>query len=430
MRIQFVQNFINLFKRDKHTGKRHILQKFIKLFAKFIVLRSKIFPSHIEIKDNIVLIDSIFPPLYGWRSVESEYFLQNNINVYTMFPMEIGELAYYNYTYGLPYINWLIEKLNRKKTSKENAEIKYLFSDKLYKFKLAYSYFVGETYTLLPFYNKYKIPFVFVLYPGGAFGLTNQSSINMLKEIFKSPYFRKVIATQKVTKDFLIENKLCSENQIEYLYGGYIQFDKEEIPDKKYYYPIDKSTIDICFVAMKYSVKGEDKGYDKFIAAAKILCKKYDYLRFHIVGNWDENEIDVQDIKNKITFYGVRNKKFLKDLYQRMDISISPSTSSKLISGSFDGFPLGVDQMAFGVVNLVTDELNNNKEKIYNDDEIIIIKPDIADIVTKVEKLLNNTNEMYRIGEKGKKKILTVMDTKTRVKHIINILKQESEKIS
>ncbi len=426
MRIKLVQDIINLFKKNKYTGIRPILIKYLKLEIFITQFFGKILPSK-TVKDGIVFIDSLFPLSCGWRSVEIKYLLENNITVYIMSPTEIGDLSYYKHTYGISFIEFKKEKYKYSKLyPKFQDKIQYLDTNKRYNFKLAYSYFLGETYTLLPFYNKNKIPFVFVLYPGGGLGLNNDCSIKMLKEIFKSPYFKKVIVTQKVTRDFLALNKFCPEDKIEYIFGGYVQFDKTDIPHKKYF-PVDKRTIDVCFVAKKYCKCGVDKGYDKFIEVAKILSKKYNYLRFHVVGNFDKNDINIETINDRITFYGIRDKEFLKNLYSYMDICVSPNTHSILSPGSFDGFPLGIDCMMFGTVLMTTDELNNNKEGFYTNNEIILIKSEVNDIVTKIERLLSNVEIMYQIGNNGKRKTNNLMNSEARAKRIITLLFNISE---
>ncbi len=90
------------------------------------------------------------------------------------------------------------------------GKIKCLSSNKKYRFNLAYTYFLAETYTLLPFLQKNKIPFVFLLNPGGGFGINNDSSDRMLMKIFSSDWFRKVIVSQEYFKEYLIKKRLCS----------------------------------------------------------------------------------------------------------------------------------------------------------------------------------------------------------------------------
>lgn len=382
------------------------------------------------IHDEVVVIDWLFPQKEpgGFRNVEINGLLNimNNLNTYTMHPMYPDKDAWSPYPYGIEEDTFKENKNAYLKIYPENKDrLKYLSPDFKYNFKLAYSYFLGETYTLLPFYEKNEIPFVFILYPAGAFGLNNESSDTMLRKIFASKYFKKVIVTQKVTRDYLIEKRLCPPAKIEFLFGGYVQFNKDEILPKKYYKK-DKSTFDICFVANKYSSKGIDKGYDLFIETAKQINVEFPDARFHVVGSFDETIIDVSQIKNIITFYGVKPPEFFKDFYSKMDICLSPNRVFTLYEGHFDGFPLGADALSCGTALFATDELNNN-DGYFNDDEIIIIKPEIKDIVNKIKHYINDLDSLYMLSKKGMNKLYSLVNTSERVQKVSKILKETSE---
>lgn len=382
------------------------------------------------IEDDIVVIDGTFPqaePL-GFRNMEiNELFKEiPNLNNYTMHPIFPGQDAWFRHSYGVTEEIFNRNKEGYLKVYPQNEKkLKYLYPNKKYNFKLAYSYFLAETYTLLPFYEANDIPFIFTLYPGGGFGLNNPSSDAMLRKIFNSKCFRKVIATQNITLQYLIEKNLCPKEKIEYLFCGYLQFQKNEIPEKKFYLK-DKTTIDLCFVAAKYSQNGIDKGYDLFIDTAKSLCQKYPHLRFHVIGGFDEKEIDISEIKDKITFYGYKTPAFLKNFYPSMDICIAPHRLYKLYEGNFDGFPQGFDSLCFDTLLMTCDELNNN-EGFIEGEEIVIIKPELNNILEKIIPLLENTDILYKIGKNGKEKVFEILNPEIRIKQVTNLLKQEAK---
>ena len=385
-------------------------------------------------KLDLALIDCQFPQSkpFGFRNYEINGLLSKfkSAKAYAMFPMKPGKKAWFRHGYGV-----------KEKEFKKNLEsylihypenkdkIAYL-PKRLQNVGVAYCYFLAQTYVLLPYLNKNKLPFVFVLYPGGAFGLNNTSSDAMLAEIFKSPYFRKVIVTQPATKDYLLQKKLCSADKIEYLFGGYLQFGlKDAEPKQKY--PNDKKTFDICFVAAKYSPFGVDKGYDLFIEAGKALIAKYPFVRLHVVGDFDKTDIDVSDISDKITFYGFQTPTFLKKFYASMDICLSPNRPYKLYEGNFDGFPLGCEAMALGTALMTTDELNNNRGSFEDGQEVIIIKPDLQDIVQKIMPLIEKPEKLYQIASRGQAKIEQIMNPVQRldkVAHILSNVIEEGQK--
>jgi glycosyltransferase involved in cell wall biosynthesis len=363
------------------------------------------------IEKDIAVIDGGFPGKlhFGFRNYEISGLLRDlpNCESFTMYPMKPGIHAWFKHGYGMSEEEFMKNRDAYYKFYPENTgKLNYLSEITKYKFKLAYSFFLAETYTLLPFYKKNKIPFVFVLYPGGAFGINNSSSDKMLKMIFSCKFFRGVIATQKITYDYLIDKLKVDKNKIFYLFGGYAQFDVSQALLKKKY-KVDKSTFDICFVAAKYSERGVDKGYDLFVDTAKYFYKIYKNMHFHVVGGFNETDIDVSDIKERFIFYGFRQPDFLLQFYSKMDICLSPNRPFKLYQGNFDGFPLGLECMVCGVALFTTDELNNNRSQI-SEDAIVIIKPVIDDIINKIERYYHDTNKLYELSLKGQKYFATV----------------------
>jgi len=163
-----------------------------------------------------------------------------------------------------------------------------------------------------------------------------------------------------------------------------------------------------------------------FIESAKILIKKYPQMIFHVVGDFNESEIEIESIKNNIKFYGVQGAKFLADLYNHTDIFLTPNRPNILYEGAFDGFPLGRTHAQFcGVAIFTTDELNMNKE--YTMDEIVIIKPDVNDIVSKIEKYFQSPTDLYELSRKGQQRCLKIVNSKLRTQEILEIMKSNLE---
>jgi len=377
------------------------------------------------IKENIVVIDSVLPnkDAIGPRNSDVLEFCRRlpDFKYYTMYPMKPGRAAWFSHGYGMDEKQF---KENLKSYVKIypqcKGKIKLLSPKTKYNFNLAYTYFLAETYTLLPFLNQNQIPFVFLLNPGGAFGINNKSSDEMLKEIFESKYFKKIIVNQHLFKEYLLEKKLCSASKIIYDFSGSCQFKKTDLVAKKFYKK-DKATFDICFVAAKYSPKGIDKGYDLFIAAAKKLARGYPEMRFHVVGGFDKNEIDITDIENQIKFYGFLQPSDLPNLYSYMDIYLSPNRPFKLYPGGFDGFPLSAGAMYSGVCGFNADELHLNRE--FDKDEVVIIRTQVSDIVEKVEYYYRNLDELYEVSKKGQKKAQRVYDIEKHIEGRIKLFK-------
>ena len=194
-------------------------------------------------------------------------------------------------------------------------------------------------------------------------------------------------------------------------------------------YLINKSTFDICFCAAKYTTKGEDKGYDVFIEFAHNITNKFDFIRFHVIGGFADNDIDVKLLKDKIQFYGYQNFDDLNILYKNMDVIVSPNKAFILGKGAFDGFPLGtvVEAALNGVVALISDELKQN-DIFKPNEELIIIESKSSSIEKQIVDLIHHPEKLYMISEKGREKFMKVYSNEIQMKPRIEILQKEIEK--
>lgn len=296
--------------------------------------------------------------------------------------------------------------------------------------KLFYCVFINNIYRFLDVLEERKIPFVFTLYPGGGFAMNNEVSDAKLKKVLSSKMFRKVTVTQKITKDYLLQNDFCKEDQIEYIFGGVVpQNSLVKNSSEKKYFPQDKNTFDICFCAAKYMPKGIDKGYDVFIELAHSLSMKYDFIKFHIIGGYDQNDIDVSKISDNITFYGYQKFEGLEKIFQKIDILISPNKPFVLGNGAFDGFPLGtvVEAALNGVMVMLSDSLQQNTTFV-DQQEVFIVESSSEIIEKAVSNLINNPERIKEIATKGKLKFQEVYSNKMQMNPRIKIIKEIIDK--
>jgi len=375
-------------------------------------------------KFDLILYDNAFPhPVSGFRLEEFTVLLK---------AFENSKIILDARAYGL---------LNTPKSIHQkhidDFEIQHQLNEKLQvqkgfvnvNAKLFYCLFLNNLFDNLGWLEKFKIPFVFTLYPGGGFLIENKESDDKLKRVFSSPMFRKVIVTQKITCDYLIDNHFCNPADILYVFGGVVPQQTQQIEKfRKQKYAIDKKTFDICFCAAKYTPRGVDKGYDVFIESALELAKRSDVVRFHVIGGFDENEIDVSDLSDKIKFYGYQNFEDLRTIYNKMDVIVSPNKPFLLEKGAFDGFPLGtVVEAAFnGVVGLVTDSLKQNDT--FADGEELIIITDANSIVSKILELIENPERLHRISIGGRQKFLKIYSHEMQYPSRLELLQNEIKK--
>jgi len=199
------------------------------------------------------------------------------------------------------------------------------------------------------------------LYPGGGLQLRNQECDEILKRVCSSKNFRKVITTQKVTRDYLLQNGIGAAEDIEFIYGGAFPCHANGNEQKeKQRFGKSKDTFDLCFVAHKYMPQGRDKGYDLFVATAKKLARSCPQSRFHVVGPFSKEDLDVAELNDRISFHGSQKPEFFGGFYDRMDMILSPNGSFILHPGAFDGFPTGccIEAGMCGVAVMATDDLN------------------------------------------------------------------------
>lgn len=389
---------------------------------------------------SYIIFDDVFPcPLSPFRYEEfMEYILDNRntyfaltgtsmhaLNEFRELKDVIEDFSLNNY-YPISKL-FDITKDEREKSFEKIKDIKNPLAIFVFERNI-----INDTYDNLSFLEENNIPFIITLYPGGGLLFNDKKSDDILRRILKSKCFRKVIVTQDNVKNYLLSKKMCSEDDIEFIFGVVTPgITLNNVKKERTYYPV-KKTFDICFVAHKYSPKGEDKGYDLFISAAKKLVKdnKNSNFKFHVVGGFTDKDIDVEDIKDLITFYGIKTAKDLDELLIKMDVIISPTRPFVLSKYSFDGFPTAstTDAMLNGAVAIVTDELNLNNNRFVNNEEIIIVKPEVKSIVEKVKYLYDNPKALVSIAKKGRRKAKNIYSIKQQIDRRIKLVNKVAKK--
>jgi len=296
-----------------------------------------------------------------------------------------------------------------------------------YDTKLMYFIFKSTTMLYYDLLKKKKCDFVFELYPGGGFFFDDETCDNDLRKIMKLKGFKKVIVTQEPVREYLLRKKLCKKEQIEMIFGVVMN---EESISKKYvkesFFGKNKNTLDIVFMAHRYNVIGKDKGYDLFVDVAKKLCKKYSNINFHVVGNFDETIIDIESIKDHIKFYGPLEKSKFDSFFSDKDIILSPNRPGILAKGAFDGFPTAscTEAGVRKVVMMCSDELGMCQNYYTDNENIILIKTEVDDIVSKIEKLYRQPKRIKEIAEKGRERIIKLYSYDSQIKPRVDLLKK------
>src|SRR5437016_3000675 len=270
---------------------------------------------------------------------------------------------------------------------------------KLPKAQLLYFVFLHNAGYFMNLLKSSKSPFVFTLYPG--FRLGQPDSEALLRKVCSLPNLAKVITTQTLSHEYLLE--FLEPERVEFIYGGVFPSDRLATPGVvRKYYQKDKGTFDICFVAFKYMPKGINKGYDVFVEVARELCRLHDDIFFHVVGPFDRLDIDVSDLKGRIKFYGIRQTEFFPKFYSGMDLILAPTVPFVLRPGAFDGFPTGccIEAGLCGVAVFCTDVLKLNVA-FKDGEEIVIVPRDVPGICELIERHYRDYDNLVQLARRG-----------------------------
>lgn len=288
---------------------------------------------------------------------------------------------------------------------------------------LAYTIFLHNIAAFLPAIEKYRLPFVFTLYPG--FQMNHAETDALLRRVLSHPGFRKVIVTQPVTQQYLLASASCRPEDIVMVYGGVIAADyfaSAALPRKRM--GRDKDTFDVCFVGFQY-VRGQMfKGYDVFIEAARRLARLDPAFRFHVVGTFGPNDADLEGLEKVIRFHGPQPTSFFPPFYAGMDIILSPNDLPRSLPGAFNGFPTGccAEAALCGVGVFCTDPLSQNiafKDR----EELVIIRRDVSGIVETVEHYRQDYDELCRLADRGREAFRRVFALENQMGPRLNALR-------
>ena len=347
-------------------------------------------------QSDICVLDDFFPNLLtGFRVAEYNAYLAEFEHLQIL--SNYGHFAVHHAQYAAQYPQFA-------------ARVREFSPQALSGFGLAYLNFLNNAVMYLPYLTQAQLPFVMTLFPGGGFGLHEPESDAKLLEVLTSPWLRAVVLTQLITRDyvldFLVRHKLppISLQVVTGLTLSPTYFDMGE----RVWFGAGKTQMDICFVAEKYMPAGVNKGYPEFIAAAHQLAATDAGLHFHVVGNFDARDVDVQALGERIRFYGRLNTPELKAFFLNMDLIVSPNRPYLLHPGNFDGFPTGccMEAALCGVAIMATDVLHQNPG--YPPGQAIFPLPDepveiVPAIVQQVRQLLAAPEQLAHCARQGQR---------------------------
>lgn len=371
---------------------------------------------------DLIIIDDVFPsPMSGFRYAEFTSYLHEFENSLVLASGKTLHVV------DKTAIDQVIRCYRRKHPEIGHKVLHYDGGFPLRLANLIYVNFLTNVFNLLPEIEAAKVPFVFTLYPGAGFVLNRRQCDRKLKQVFDSPCFQKVIVTQQVTYDYIVRRGLCPPEKVQMIFGVVMpEIKKTSSPLAKRRWGYGKLRLDICFMAHRYTSKGEDKGYDVFVNVASMLRNRHDDIYFHIVGPFDRGVIDVSNLCDRIKFHGSLNPEEFDCFFQDMDIIMSPNISGKISPGSFDGFPTAscIEAGIRGTAIFATDEFHSAAGHFTDGKDIVLISYDLMSVVDKIENYYSNPGALKAVGERGMHRIFELYNKETQIAPRIALLRE------
>lgn len=374
---------------------------------------------------DLMIIDDVFPhPVSGFRLTEFNTYLD-------LFDCKVFCTGKSSPLLGKEPFDEILESylanrpnmINRV-VKAEQITVQARFHE---KYRIAYFCFLKNAYDAVSVMEENEIPFIFELYPGGMFQLESEKTNKMLRRVMDSKCFRKVIVTQDITRDYLLQHEFCSLEHIVMIFGVVI-------PQEVLLHPIrlehhQGKALKICFASVRYSTHGEDKGYDRFISIAKRILGTGRRIEFHVIGNFDETVIPLDEIEGSIHFHGILPNAELHRVLEDMDIMVALNKNGVLESGSFDGFPTAtcIEAGLCGVLNICTDPLELNNGRFRNHEEIEITDGSVEMVVEKILYYDDHRDELKKVIEKQYNRVQDLYSFEAQMKPRIELIKQELE---
>ncbi len=358
------------------------------------------FLSKKDVKADLIVFDDVFPnPLSDWRLNEFLYYLENIKN--TVIVSGYGSTKLNTNSSYTDYFN-----INY--SQHKNKLIEFNIYHK-YNAKLGYCLFYNNLKLAFNFFEKFNIPFVFTLYPGGGFRFYDRDIENTLDRYFSSVLFKHVIVNMPHVYDYLISKFNLKSSQITLIYGVPIELP----PVQKRHLPNGK--IKVLFSSHKYTPYGIDKGFDIFNRVAKCL-ENDNRFSFSVLGGFSEKDLVIQT--NNIQFIPELVNNALSEEMQNYDIILSPNRSHILQLGAFDGFPTGSVMHAAnsGCLMMITDDWDNSEAiGLMDGRDFIRISTNVSEIINKLKQLADDRDMLSFIASNGKVKINRLIDSSTQL---------------
>ncbi|MEG8947794.1 glycosyltransferase family 4 protein [Rosettibacter firmus] len=173
------------------------------------------------------------------------------------------------------------------------------------------------------------------------------------------------------------------------------------------------------------------KGHEEFLYAANDLIKKYDKIKFMIVGEASKGEEEYEKeikilakrlgLNNKLIFTGFR--KDTPEVLAAMDIFVFPSHAEAFGIALAEALSMGkpsVCSNSDGVLDIAVD----------GETSLLFEKQNWKDLSNKIEKLILNPDLRIKFGKAARNRAIKLFDLEVFTKKLIDIYKRTIEERS
>lgn len=346
-------------------------------------------------QDKLVILDDIYPDIKsGWRVAEYSAILER---------FEMAEIQTYRDCSDTEFAE-LAKEYSSYFPGHVNRIVRVARPFDLSQAAFCYTLFVNGAYTCIDDIEQFEVPFAFVLYPGGGFGLDNAESDYKLRRVLNSPMFSGVVVTQPVTYDYIRQKHNVPDEKILRTYPGpMLGMLFAPIRERSNSYNTTEC-FHLGFIAMRYGNNLSAKGFDYFVATARELAKASPKFHFHVIGNHEPNDISLAPFEDRFTFHGPLPFQEMRQTMLQIHAVLSPNAPGHLATGGFDGFPTAscIEAGLVGTIIIATDPLNLNRDYTCGND-ILLIERDFtavqtADVVRTVRLIQDLAAEPERVN--------------------------------
>lgn len=354
---------------------------------------------------HVALFDPLFPQWAKGFHAEYEYgeIVRRLPARCAVFGMESGALDFYRAISGASEVNPELAKLS----------FPSVLAGWGFPFKVAYSCFPRAIHHSLPKIVAAKARYCFTAYPG-AFLLENETSDRRLLDLLGGAGFRRVLATQPITRDYLIDRLGANSGDIEFQFGGVFRL-PAVVPAVNCF---ARESIRIVFCAHRHMPGALDKGLDVFFSVAKLLRRFRPDIAFVLVGPFDQEIGEMRAaLGGSLVWYPYLHNSELLRVLSGCDLFLSYLRPNLVQPGRFDGFPVAaaVQAAAAGVLVLSNDPLNQGRGYFDPGCHYVDISESASHCRDVVIDLIENPGRAREVAIRGQKRVYEIYDLQSQL---------------